>query len=107
MNDYPAIASGTMEHVDTAVYTRLARDLLLLVVAPKLDGADPTPGGWCQLKLPEERNKYNLDQVQSLIDSGCNNIDWGKASAHRSMSTGLSVQSLACMSMAWLSKGSV
>ena len=109
VNDYPAIASGTMEHVDTAVYTRLARDLLLLVVAPKLDGADPTPGGWCQLKLPEERNKYNVDQVQSLIDSGCNIIgrNSGKASAHRSMSTNLSVQSLACMSVAWLSKGSV
>ena len=37
VNDYPAIGSGTMEHVDTAVYTRLVRDLLLLVVAPKLD----------------------------------------------------------------------
>eukprot|EP00439_Symbiodinium_sp_Y106_P028461 s1645_g3.t1 len=63
VNDYPAIASGTMEHVDTAVYTRLARDLLLLVVAPKLDGTDPAPGGWCELKLPEDRAQYLLPRV--------------------------------------------
>lgn len=46
INDYPAIASGTMEHVDTEIYTRLVRDLLRLVVLPKLDGVDPVLGGW-------------------------------------------------------------
>ena len=56
VNDYPAIGSGTMEHVDTAVYTRLVRDVLFLVVAPKLDGADPNAGGWCPLELSGNQN---------------------------------------------------
>ena len=55
VNDYPAIGSGTMEHVDTAVYTRLVRDVLLLVVSPKLDGVDSNPGGWVSLSLPTAR----------------------------------------------------
>ena len=46
VNDYPAIASGTMEHVDTQVYTNLVRDLLRLVVLPKVDGTDVALGGW-------------------------------------------------------------
>eukprot|EP00440_Ansanella_granifera_P009027 gb/GFBE01009782.1/.p1 GENE.gb/GFBE01009782.1/~~gb/GFBE01009782.1/.p1 ORF type:complete len:152 (+),score=37.12 gb/GFBE01009782.1/:1-456(+) len=51
VNNYPAIASGTMEHVDKAVYTRLVRDVMQLVVLPKVHGADPAPGGWRELDL--------------------------------------------------------
>ena len=50
VNDYPAIASGTMEHVDTHVYTNLVRDLLRLVVLPKVDGTDAVLGGWQHLE---------------------------------------------------------
>ena len=53
INDYPAIASGTMEHVDTAVYTNLVRDVLRLVVLPKLDSIDPVLQGWHLIELPE------------------------------------------------------
>ncbi|CAJ1390731.1 unnamed protein product [Effrenium voratum] len=53
VNDYPAIASGTMEHVDTKVYTDLVRDVLLLVVLPKVDSTTPSPGGWQLIELDE------------------------------------------------------
>lgn len=52
VNDYPAIASGTMEHVDLRVYTNLVRDVLRLVVLPKVDGTVSALGGWHPIKLP-------------------------------------------------------
>mmetsp|Transcript_62506 Transcript_62506/g.203944 ORF Transcript_62506/g.203944 Transcript_62506/m.203944 type:complete len:1138 (+) Transcript_62506:418-3831(+) len=51
VNNYPAIASGTMEHVDTSVYTNLVRDVLQLVVLPRLDGILPVPGGFVELNV--------------------------------------------------------
>lgn len=50
VNSYPAIASGTMDHVDKTVYTNLVRDVLKLVVLPKLNGLAPTVGGWQRLE---------------------------------------------------------
>eukprot|EP00929_Paragymnodinium_shiwhaense_P110578 TRINITY_DN7771_c0_g1_i1.p1 TRINITY_DN7771_c0_g1~~TRINITY_DN7771_c0_g1_i1.p1 ORF type:complete len:853 (-),score=194.80 TRINITY_DN7771_c0_g1_i1:167-2344(-) len=51
VNDYPAIASGTLDHVDKAVYTNLVRDVLRLVVLPRTDGMQPIPGGFVQLQI--------------------------------------------------------
>lgn len=46
VNSYPAIASGTMTHVDTQVYNTLVRDVLRLAVLPRLDGEAPNLGGF-------------------------------------------------------------
>ena len=56
VNDYPAIASGTMEHVESHVYTNLVRDLLRLVVLPKVDGTDAVLGGWQRLECDHLEN---------------------------------------------------
>lgn len=50
MNSYPAIASGTMRHVEVAVYNRLLKDMLTLMVLPVTgDAAAPDPGGFVQV----------------------------------------------------------
>jgi hypothetical protein len=46
VNSYPAVASGTMSAVDPAVYTRLLRDSVNLLVLPLTDGVEPAPGGF-------------------------------------------------------------
>jgi len=51
INDFPAIASGTMEHVDSGVYTALVRDMMRLVVLPRTDGLPETLGGFICLDM--------------------------------------------------------
>jgi len=53
VNDFPAIASGTMDHVDPVVYTDLVRDVLRLAVLPRLEGAAPATGGFVRLPVEE------------------------------------------------------
>lgn len=58
VNSYPAIASGTMDHVDCGVYTALVRDVFQLVVLPRVDG-----------RKVEQGNFVRLD-VESLVCEG-------------------------------------
>jgi len=51
VNSYPAVADGTMGQVPTAVYTRLVRDVVALLVHPALEtGVEPREGGFEQLE---------------------------------------------------------
>eukprot|EP00928_Gymnodinium_smaydae_P038834 TRINITY_DN26689_c0_g2_i1.p1 TRINITY_DN26689_c0_g2~~TRINITY_DN26689_c0_g2_i1.p1 ORF type:complete len:836 (-),score=128.54 TRINITY_DN26689_c0_g2_i1:28-2355(-) len=53
VNSYPAIHSGTMEHVDPCIYTNLVRDVLRLVVLPHTDGSEPDAGGLVRLNVED------------------------------------------------------
>lgn len=51
VNSYPAIASGTMSHVDSGVYTSLVRDVLHLAVLPRIEGVPAVLGGFVRLDV--------------------------------------------------------
>jgi len=51
VNSYPAIASGTMDHVEPQVYTSLVRDVLSLVVLPCIEAATRSLGGFSTLDV--------------------------------------------------------
>jgi len=51
VNSYPAIASGTMDHVEPYVYSNLVRDVLRLVVLPRVNGSDLDQGGFVRLHV--------------------------------------------------------
>lgn len=53
VNDYPAIASGTMSKVDPVIYTELVRDVINLVAIPKLTGEPQSLGSFSKLSLDQ------------------------------------------------------
>lgn len=56
VNSYPAIAGGTMQHVEVSVYTTLVRDVLHLVVLPHINDdavLEPKLGGFVRLNVED------------------------------------------------------
>eukprot|EP00927_Polykrikos_kofoidii_P050661 TRINITY_DN44553_c0_g1_i1.p1 TRINITY_DN44553_c0_g1~~TRINITY_DN44553_c0_g1_i1.p1 ORF type:complete len:792 (+),score=112.85 TRINITY_DN44553_c0_g1_i1:161-2536(+) len=68
VSDYPDIASGTMEHVDTQLYTGLVRDVLRFVVLPRLSGSKPESGGFLRLDVEAEASTASVEVASTTRD---------------------------------------